>query len=218
MSKLNIDSKDSGFAIKYWIHIPNSNVLFNHLAKNAGTSILNSISNFYDLKPLEIFNHRLKDKEYSYNLLKSEKYKKFTVIRNPLDRFLSAFNDKVLINSHEPYFSKFNKKYLHVKDINEKLNLFLNFITENNFSKYDIHIRPQYMLVSSESINYNLILKVDNLHNDWNKVREILNIDLAKPKFANKSNSVRLKNSISSDLIQRINNLYSEDIKFYNNN
>ena len=215
--------KPSGFLVSNWLFLPGTNILFNLISKNASTSITSAFYDVYSMKRLDLVHHRRKNNISFETIATSSEYRKYTVIRNPIDRFLSAFYDKVIKNpiTHDKTFSLFNKKFVNEKDTFRKLDFFLDYIEDRytygkNLALANHHIRPQYLMMYTSKINYDFILKFDNLYNDWNKFKNSTKINLPNLPYNHVTDSKKYLDQISPHQIVRIENLYSEDIKYYN--
>lgn len=169
------------------------------------------------------FNIFIKDNSVTLDLLKNNKYKKIKFVRNPYDRAVSIFIGifRTVVESYEYnnhlYIDKLNHQ---IQDLikSNKYNFitFLTLIDKLYESIYDAHIREQWSELDS-IIKYDEIIKIENIDQKLDYLREKYNINLAIQKkdtysyHHNKTNSNNT--SLYTTIVLNHNNL--DDIPSY---
>jgi hypothetical protein len=143
-------------------------LIFIHIPKNAGTSIIKAmgVENLFMDKTIEQY------KEHYQNYW--NKYKKFTVIRDPIDRFISAY--KFARMDESGWFSSTGEenleKHCHYELCNEmNINEYVSYIYKNpkNFNRWII---PQTFIISNKSgdIEIDYYVRYESLLEDLQKI------------------------------------------------
>ena len=165
----------------------------------------------------EDLNMLHKDSEEYLKILKSSF--NFVCIRDPYERFISAFYHKLIQNPNGLETKSFYKQYGldNYSDI-KKLYVFVEYILSNN--EVDPHFWSQSKLARLDEINYSYMIKMDSLRKDW---------DMLSDKFTNipKLHEYRLhatdskifadhlkKDKSHQRLVKKIEMLYLDDYKF----
>ena len=165
-------------------------LIFIHVPKNAGTSIIKSMgcmNNFYVDKPVS--EYKKKYKKY-WNT-----YKKFAVIRDPIDRFISTY--KFARMKESGWFSVTGENNLckhHHYDIcnSMDINEYVDYIY-NNPHELDIWLIPQSWIICNDNneIEIDYIVRYENLLEDLQKVG-IYNIEKLNTSDIENKNLIKL--------------------------
>lgn len=139
-------------------------------------------------------------------------YFTFTFLRNPLSRFLSAYNTiskRMTIDACKKPFSEIN--------IND-MNRFRSFISSVKKHKWDEHIIDQYRYI--KNIRFNFVETVETIDNSLDHIFNRIHIShrVTLP-HTNKSHGkyVIKKNELTIDDVKDIENLYLTDINLFHN-
>ena len=143
-------------------------LIFIHIPKNAGTSIIKAmgVENIYMDKKIEEYKEHYG--EYW------DKYKKFTVVRDPIDRFISAY--KFARMKESGWFSATGeeglKKHTHYELCNKMdINEYTSHLYKNpeEFNRWNI---PQTFIIKNENneIEVDYYVRFENLHEDLSKI------------------------------------------------
>ena len=143
-------------------------LIFIHIPKNAGTSIIEAmgVENMFMDKTIEEYREHYD--EYW------DKYKKFTVVRDPIDRFISAY--KFARMKESGWFSATGEegleKHTHYELSNKMdINEYTSYLYKNpkNFNRWNI---PQTFLISNENdeIEIDYFVRFENLQEDLSKI------------------------------------------------
>ena len=191
-------------------------LIFVHNPKCAGTSIIN----YFDMEDWGHHNASKSKEKYSKYW---DEYKKFTVIRNPWDRFYSNYRYAIMKESYyhseietiNPNYKKgesdfFLKKaphpnYLEVKDktFEEYVDYYYN-LTDNRLLLYPHH-RSQLLYTHPEVET----IKYENLEQELsNWLGKEVKLPLINP-----STPKQTINPYTPELIDKVEKIYSSDIK-----
>jgi hypothetical protein len=160
-------------------------------------------------------------------------YKVFTLIREPIKRFVSAYIEVVQDCGDYPggRFKhnleitndkiKFLENLMHDKstDKYQKFNIYIEKI-EKEWFFFEPHCIPQVIYLTDKNNNFHNHLKIFKLETEINELEKILN---SKIKQGNKCENNTLKNDLldyinkNNNIKQRIEKLYKLDIQIYNN-
>lgn len=134
-------------------------------------------------------------------------YFKFAFVRNPWDRLVSCWKDKVLKNNSY-HFSEDER--LKMKDFR----YFVDYVSKLNIKKCDIHIRLQSELIDLNNIDY--LGRFENFDSDFNEILKILQIDSTDIKRKNVSNIGKYyKDYYDDELMEKVSKIYSKDIMLF---
>ena len=146
---------------------------------------------------------------------KYENYFKFGFTRDPLNRFISAWKDKILnFSNKKNYFDLDSKLTEKMRDINFFIDCFLS---DDYFFQKDIHFRHQSHLIDLNDIDF--IGRLENFNNDFNYILKKLDIKNINKKIYHKNKTTEFHtDSIKS--ISRINrekliNYYYKDFSIF---
>lgn len=143
-------------------------LIFIHIPKNAGTSIIKAmgVENIFMDKTIEEYKEHYD--EY-WN-----KYKKFTVVRDPIDRFISAY--KFARMKESGWFSATGEegleKHTHYELCNKMdINEYTSYLYKNpkEFNRWNI---PQTFIILNENneIEIDYYVRFENLQEDLSKI------------------------------------------------
>tara|TARA_Y100000015_G_scaffold27429_1_gene26580 strand:+ start:581 stop:1189 length:609 start_codon:yes stop_codon:yes gene_type:complete len=184
-------------------------LIFIHIPKNAGTSVIKAmgVENMYMDKTIEEY------KEYYSEYW--DKYKKFTVIRDPIDRFISAY--KFARMKESGWFSATGEegleKHTHYELCNKMdINEYTSYLYKNSkeFNRWNI---PQTFIILNKSneIEIDYYVRFENLQEDLSKI-SIENIQ--------KLNSSKIEDDkviqLSKNSKMKLYEIYNIDYKNFN--
>jgi len=182
-------------------------LIFIHIPKNAGTSIIKAmgVENLFMDKTIKEYKEHYED---YWN-----EYKKFTVVREPIDRFISAY--KFARMDESGWFSATGEegleKHHHYELCNEmNINEYISYLYKNP-EKFNRWIVPQTFVISNENgereIDY--YVRYENLLEDLQK------IGIGKIE---KLNSSKIKDEKTIELTKKSKNMLYQiyDIDYKN--
>jgi len=136
---------------------------------------------------------------------------KFSFVREPQDRFISSWKDKVL---NQNYYNLDLKLYEDLKELSNFIS-WVEDIKINNINKLDEHLKPQHDLIDLNNIDF--LGRFETFDEDFHKLALILNMPVERVHFKNttKKDIIIVDNKSS----ERIKELYKLDYDiFYPNN
>jgi hypothetical protein len=170
---------------------------FYHVTKNAGTTIENMGGEEYkwgdyDAEYLQTHGPPICKNEtscyikhyplwsYKVNPYPLDKYDVFAVVRNPYSRIVSTFNYLFDAEKKLKFVPKMHERFMEPTPF--WLNVFvflLLFIYLSNDIEYVYSLQPQSYLFRHNKREYvNIILKFENLENEFNELMDRYDIDL----------------------------------------
>ena len=184
------------------------NILFIHIPKNAGTSLINGLG----LSPHGHYSWR-NHPRFNFG------YHKFAIVRNPWDRVVSAYE-----------FAKMNESYWHSKDNQTKhpdydlchsltFKECVKLLLDNpDKFKHQGWGSQHFYIMDGNKIMVDSILKIENLDKELEKMFIELNIDEIPnlPKFNTSNRKLNYKKYYDKETKQMIAEKYKEDINFFN--
>ena len=191
-----------------------------YLEVNAETELLPEIVHDKKNSPLSgLYTHS----QNAESLLYANDYFKFTFVRNPFTRILSAYLDKFVHNTWERnirisdlgYDSSYNFTFTH----------FLNYVNDQQKNLLDIHWIPQCYLLPENLDLLNFIGRFENFTEEWQLVFKNI-CDRSNLIDSNTSsldvvwhttNANQLLHSYyTEECIQIVQSVYEEDFKLFN--
>lgn len=181
----------------------NNKYVFIHIPKTGGISVCKALN-------IEPHGHKTY-KEYEY-ILNSDQYFFFTFIREPVDRFLSAYNFLIQGGRNKKDTRNKNKFDIRKNNFREFLN---NLDKLNNLP---IHFISQsyFLLNKKNKIEIDFIGDYKNLKNEFEYLCNLLKINANVLKTENKSVKYITKLDLTDSDIKKILNFYKEDHDIYN--
>lgn len=194
------------------------NLVYVQVPKAANSSIIYCLNKTEQWFNVNTQNHqevqdKIRPNKIEFNSRNYEKYKKyfwFTFVRNPYERMISSYINKVI--TPEEVFLSF--KNIGITKSTSFLD-FCNIIKKINPVRLNDHIKPQSLIIPNDTMDF--IGKVENIKTDWGKMmnanKQLLDLTshLNSSKYDGNRNNILCKKSI-----EYINDIYSQDFKSYN--
>ena len=187
-----------------WVN-HDTRLIFLGVPKNASTSIRKSLK----------FNEGLENQKKSLNpkIKELSDYKAFSIIRNPIKRFVSAYYETLKRKERgaqmQPYFRMAGS------------GKFIQFITDVENSFFDGHVVTQYSCISDNDklLDIDFIIDFDCIEEQLIKEKIVpSNFHLRKNNIGNNSGIDDIECLLESreDLRNRISEIYKKDFYIYN--
>jgi hypothetical protein len=190
---------------KVWIS-DKEKVIFLGIPKTASTSIRRMLGMY--AKDCSNFNELKDEKKY-------DDYTMFTILRNPLERFVSGYLEVMLRGRQHD--DTFKREFFRIKNDVERFKVFVNEV-ENDL--YDSHIERQWYFVSDETgenVNsrIDVFLIFEKLRNDIKKLN--LSVALMHLNVHSQDQKIKILNYLKQDtvLCDRINQIFAKDWELY---
>lgn len=162
--------------------------------------------------------------EKAMTAFSSEKYFRFTVVRNPYTRIFSSWADKVLQGSYPKSRRLFgaadfySRPVFTVKQCAENFEEFLSYIDKNREMLYqNTHWAPQFTLTRPDKVTYDCIAKLEDPAPLLEALRDRLGPDAPPPLRAklNKTPLAYCREILTPGAQALILKLYAEDFKAF---
>ncbi len=131
-------------------------------------------------------------------------YFKFAFVRDPVDRFLSCWRDRVLDRNHFGFGSEELVKM-------RKLAEFVGFAESTDVDRCDVHLRAQCRLIDLGNVDF--IGRMERFEEDLRLVLDKLNLRGVRIPWRNASSRDRSGEVIDPALRRRIEKIYERDLR-----
>lgn len=136
-----------------------------------------------------------------------QNYYKFAFVRNPWDRLVSCWLDKVLRANY------FRFDDLQLKEMKE-FEKFVEFVSQFDLEKCDPHLRLQSALIDINNLDY--LGRLETFNKDFEFLCDRLEMPKKNVVSRNVSPTNKSpKNYYNSDLIEKVYQLYKKDIQIF---
>ena len=202
-------------------------IIFIHIPKCAGQSIENLFLrdlglNWQERYPLllrpkkanekgpERLAHLYAEEYFKFGFIRKEKYDKFfkfSIIRNPIDRILSEINYRRIPKKN-------SKNSIGIESVEEYIS---KVIKLNKFSDLQRHISPQVKFLHDSETNKLLVDKIilfDEINHEVPKILKKLKVFLEVPKINSSKSKLWVKEELTSRDLHFLYDFYASDFKF----
>jgi len=196
----------SFYPYKQFMH--KNKCIFIHIPKNAGTSILKMFNDNAGRKHAKWYDF-YRASHYFFN-----RYTKFAIIREPLERLHSSYQYYVLGGNKQAEDLAIQQQILAKSDSFES---FINNVLNADFLMLQLLFQPQYLYIYDRQLNcrVDVLLRYEHLSQDWNNFAHKMQypknlpwLNASKNKYDNsEDNSLE----ISSAARNKVQELYKFD-------
>ena len=216
----------------HFIRMKRHNLLYGRVPKAANSSIKAALCRLLSERPPKgtkttsdkFLQHETNQETELITLRRARRYRfshfSFSFVRNPFDRLIAAYNNKV-IEIEAPPLPMQNMGITH----GTSFDAFLDVLIETPFKHYDVHVLPQKQLLCiGNQIVPKFIGRVEQINDHWAELRDVLGrrgIDVMESlpqKNVRRSDRSGLQSYFKSDaLIEKTMRIYGDDVRlFYN--
>lgn len=184
-------------------------VIFIHIPKAAGISINKALFGNFGGGHLSFRHYQL-----IFSKKQFDKFYKFTIVRNPYDRLLSAyyFLKKGGMNEKDKIFAK-----NHIDNYKNFEDFILNWLNEDNIYK-DIHFYPQAYFIcdSKRNIAVNHWGYYENIEEEIKMISTQLNLNIKLKKF-NKTDHKKIgyRKYYNTEMRRIVERVYKTDFSLF---
>ena len=216
----------------HFIRMKSYNLLYGRVPKAANSSIKAALCRLLSERPPKgtkttsdkFWQHETNQETELITLRRARNYRRshfsFSFVRNPFDRLIAAYNNKVIENEAPP-------QPMQNMGITRGMSFesFLDILIETPFKQYDVHVLPQNQLLCiGNQIVPKFVGRVEQIDEHWAELRDILarrGIDVMQflpQKNVRRSDRGGLQSYFKSDaLIKKTMWIYGDDVRlFYN--
>ena len=216
----------------HFIRIKTCKLLYGRVPKAANSSIKAALCRLLSERPPKgtkttsdkFWQHETNNETELITLRKARKYRhshfSFSFVRNPFDRLIAAYNNKV-IEIEQPPLPMQNMGIHH----NMSFESFLDILIDTPIQRYDVHVLPQsHLLCLGRQVIPKFVGRVEQIDEHWDILRNILLregihvMESLPQKNVRRSEKNSLKEYFHNDsLISKALKLYGDDVNlFYN--
>jgi hypothetical protein len=214
----------------HFIHLKKQKLLYGRVPKAANSSIKAALSRLLTVRPPKgtkttsdkFWAHSTNAETELMTLTRARRRRfthfSFSFVRNPFDRLIAAYNNKV-IQIDEPPLPMLKMGIKHGMPFPD----FLSVLTNTALDEFDVHVIPQNQLLCiGNSIVPKFVGRVEQINNHWAALRVILArrqievMESLPQKNVRRNERVGLENYFYKDsLIDKALKLYSKDIDLF---
>lgn len=184
------------------------NFVFVHIQKTAGTSITAALKQIPGTHNTHMTHGYLKNYNYP------KEYFKFCFVRNPWDRLVSWYNMHKNLKTLSPFPTYTMKNTNSFSDFLKKT----EFTEEYGIKKSIYYNQLDYVSDDEGNILVDFIGKYENLNEDFNKIKEKLNLKDIEIPVLNKlrKDGDDYRKYYTDEEIALVSKMYEKDINYFN--
>lgn len=137
-----------------------------------------------------------------------ESYFQFSIVRNPWDRLVSCWNNKVI---DQNWWGLTDERRKHLSEFKN----FVEYVAELDLDDCDVHLRRQSSVIDLNRLDY--LGRFETLAADVDQIFERLGCPSPSLPHINKSQSgSSYTDHYTPELVVRVRDLYLRDVQFFN--
>lgn len=187
------------------------------IPKVASTSIKRYLCSLLDIS----IKDNVHDMHYPYFIhYKFSDYFSFTFIRNPWDRLVSCYNNKIFDGVDSPTSQWLKRIGLYKENL--KFDEFVNIVCGFTDEETEFHCRSQWWYINNGgTIFVDFIGKLENFSQDWKKICDISGMPYESLGIGNKTSCKNYWEYYDEELVDMVGKRYNKDViigdyKFFN--
>jgi hypothetical protein len=197
-------------------------LIYFELPKNACTSMKTQLAEVLQLPKRPDFPRYIhRDTQYKFPSATQEKvltdykdYLRFAIIRNPWERLVSCYKDKIFYKDDDnSYFIKTNPKFSKEMPFDE----FADVVASTPDHLADFHFCSQLGLLTDFTGNFlcNYLGELDNLNFHLEKIKSLTGISFETKTHLNKTKKSSYEEYYTPELIEKVRQRYHWDIELF---
>ncbi len=131
---------------------------------------------------------------------------KFAFVRNPWERFLSCWHDRVVDRNHFGFSAEEHREM-------QDLSRFIAFVERLDITRADVHLRPQSCLIDLNNIDF--LGRMESFDSDWALVAAQIGLETSAAPAQNVSSRPRGRLRMDPAHADRIGAIYQRDIRIF---
>lgn len=135
----------------------------------------------------------------------TDSFYKFAFVREPVDKYISAWKNKVL---QQNYFQFPKRRYEQMKDIRN----FISYTENLDIDNCNQHLRAQNSLIDLNNLNF--LGRFENFNDDFKELCTAVGLPIKDMPIKNKS-KVGHDIEVDEKSIERIRAIYEQDIRIF---
>jgi len=160
------------------------------------------------------------DEDNFVSVLYGKEYFRFSFVRDPLSRVLSAYMEKI----RNPYTTAYYKRYAELGlgvSGNVSFLKFLRCIAELPPHDLDIHWCPQHLLLNFDEIEYDHIGRFERFTEDFKVVQSIIyersgiEVDIQNQVWHKVNAQSKIKHFLTKEVADIVSDVYSADYDYF---
>lgn len=195
--------EETGIAKVYSKESIAKKVVFIHIPKAAGSSVGELVFG------TDIIGHYPYFVYESYNSKYYEEFYKFTVVRDPVERFISAYNF-VVSGGKGPADERCGK---YIRERSQDINEFVMEYLDERFIYSWVHFVPQTYFIydKNDKCMIDKVLHLENIEKEFSSIKDEVGVEGELPFSNRKKGSGSIGGSLSEVAVAKIRKIYSRD-------